>query len=148
MKLYSKLLELKKAVSPILAIILLIVITTTLSAFVYVYVLPWISGVRHTFEEVVSLQYEEIMIDDVYYKNGNLHIYIRNLSPSKVIIDSLYIEYKGAVIFSLTEINKTIESNDVMELIVSVELEYGKSYNVRVITKRGITAERRLVLWE
>ncbi len=122
-------------------------ITATLSAFIYVYILPWLFGVRYGMEEALSLHYEEIMIDDLYYEDGTLHIYVRNLSPFKVTIDAVYIEYKGEIIYSTTGLGIDVESNDVVEVIVEVTLEYGKSYNVKVSTKRGIIAERRLVLW-
>jgi len=147
MRFFLKLLRSKKGISPVVVTLLLAVIVITLSAFVYVYVLSWTSEARYELESIISLHSEEIMIDDVYYKDNVLRVYVRNLSPFKVIVDSLYVEHDGSVVFSSLNLNTYIEPDDVVELTFSVSLEESKSYNVKIVTKRGTIAERRLIMW-
>jgi len=145
MKLHLRLLNL--GVSPIVAVLLLIVITSFLSIILYFYVLPMIYGVSYSVRELVIVERGDIMIDDIWYKNGEIHVYVRNLGSKSVTITSLYIEYNGEIIKSVVGINEKIESYDVIELSYPVNLESGKSYLVIVYTERGSSAERRLVLW-
>lgn len=139
--------QLKKlGVSPVVAVLLLIAITITIAAFFYVYIVPVISGVKSDISRIVALQYEEIMIDDMYYKNNVLHIYVRNLSPYSVIISDVFIEYNGEIVAVFHDLNVAIQSNDVVEITLLVTLEWGKSYDVKVFTSQGAYAERKLVL--
>jgi len=145
MKLNLKFLKSRRGISPIIAVLLLLAITSIASALLYFYVLSIIGEFKYSVVEILA-PYESIMIDDVWYSNDELHVYVRNLGTDDVTISTVYIEQDGAIIHVFKGINVIISSNDVIELNLRVSLEDG-SYLVKVATEKGSTAERRLIVW-
>jgi len=114
-------------ISPIVAVLLLLVITSVASAILYFYVLSVVGGLRYSIIEI-------------------LHVYVRNLSGGTITVSSVYVERDGVIISAFTDLNVVVSSNDVIELRLRVALKEG-SYLVRITTIGGSTAEKRLIVW-
>lgn len=145
MKLSLTPLKFNKGMSPIVAVLLLLAITSVVSVILYLYVLSVIGGLRYSIIEILA-PYEDIMIDDLWYKNEELHVYVRNLSGGVITVSSVYVEDDGATVSAFTDLNIVVSSNDVIELRLRVALKEG-SYLVRVTTIGGSIAEKRLIVW-
>ena len=135
-----------RGLSPIVAVLALVLITSTLTAIVYVYMLSVTGQLRRTFLETLVAP-ESVMIDDVWYEGGELHVYVRNLGGREVVVSSAYVERDGTVVHAETSLSVRVEVGDVVEVVLSVELEEGGGYLVRVCTEGGGSAERRFAVW-
>jgi len=104
--------KVRKAISPVIATLLLILIAVAASILVYVWVTGYASSVTST--EATQLQ-ERIKIDAVGAKHGNstgnyydiISIFVRNIGDVKANVSSIYIyDNEGKVVVSVTNISK------------------------------------------
>ncbi len=127
-----------KAVSPVIATLLLILIAVATAVLVYVWVTGYATSV--TSSGTPELR-ERIKVEAVSYSSGTLTVYVRNVGDVSVTIDSIYVMYaENSTIVTMTTISRDISVNDVESMSVSVSLATDTTYVVKVVTTNGVEA--------
>ena len=127
----------KKGVSPVIAVLLLIVIAVAAAVLTYLWVLGYIGTVQST-GGTEQLQ-KRIKIEGVNTVNNT--VYVRNIGDIKVTIDAVYVLNATGVIASNTSIEQEIDPGNVQEIsLPSVTWESGKTYIVKTVTETGTEA--------
>jgi len=132
----------RKAVSPVIATLLLILIAVATAVLVYVWVTGYASSVTST--GTPELQ-EKIKIDAVDYEGGTeLTVYIRNIGDVSVEIDAVYVveATTNNVVGSKTDVGQTLSAGDVASVDVTLDdqLTEGVTYIVKAVTTNGVEA--------
>ena len=134
----------KKAISPVIATLLLILIAVAASILVYVWVTGYASSV--TGAEASQLQ-ERIKIDTVSVPSGtagsNVTIYVRNIGNVEVnvtsgyVIDSVTSEVMG---FNTTSLRLAPGAVQQLNVTLTTSLTSGRTYIAKVVTEDGVEA--------
>jgi len=128
----------KKAVSPVIATLLLILIAVAAAVLVYVWVTGYATSI--TSSGTPELR-ERIKVEAVSYSDDTLTIYVRNVGDVSVTIDSIYVMYaENSTIVTMTTTSRDISVNDVESISVSVSLATDTTYIVKVVTTNGVEA--------
>jgi len=134
----------KKGVSPIIAVLLLIVITVTAALLTYLWVLGYIGSAQRSGQP--SQLEEKIKIDGVKVSDGTVTIYVRNIGSVRVVIQAAYIlnATTGTVIDAQTDLNVGLDPGEVSGTNVYVEVSgtytSGYTYVAKVVTTKGTEA--------
>mgnify|MGYP000265217303 CR=1 FL=1 len=139
----------KKGVSPIIAVLLLIVITVTAALLTYLWVLGYIGSAQKS-GQPEQLE-EKIKIDGVKVSDGTVTIYVRNIGSVRVVIQAAYIlnATTGTVIDANTDLNVelgpgevsgTTDEDNIVSVDVSGTYTSGCTYVAKVVTKKGTEA--------
>jgi len=131
----------KKAVSPVIAVLLLVVIAVAAAIITYV----WLTGYIGTLQQQSGTQQlqERLKIEGIRYSAGKLYIYVRNIGDVKVNITSAYLLYtNGTILKASIKINTeldpgSIDTSNVYVDLSGVSLDVGKTYIVKVVTEKG-----------
>jgi len=108
----------KKAVSPVIATLLLILIAVAAAVLVYVWVTGYATSI--TSSGTPELR-ERIKVEAVSYSDDTLTIYVRNVVDVIVTIDSIYVMYaENSTIVTMTTTSRDISVNDVESRSVAV----------------------------
>ncbi|RLG70708.1 MAG: flagellar biosynthesis protein FlaG [Thermoprotei archaeon] len=130
----------KKAVSPVIATLLLILIAVAAAVLVYV----WVTGYATSITTAGTPELRErIKVEAVSYNDtsNTLTIYVRNVGDVSVTIDSIYVMYaENSTIVTMTTTSVPIDVNDVESMDVSVSLATDTTYVVKVVTTNGVEA--------
>ena len=136
----------KKGVSPIIAVLLLIVITVTAALLTYLWVLGYIGSAQKSGQPPEQLE-EKIKIDGVKVSGNTITIYVRNIGSVRVVIQAVYIlnATTGAVIDANTNLNVGLDPGQVsgdtdVQITVSGTYTSGYTYVAKVVTKKGTEA--------
>ena len=126
----------KKAVSPVIAVLLMIAIAVAAAILVYV----WAMGLIGTLTGSGGQQVKEQIILDAYnwQSGGTMTIYMRNVGASQVIVDSVYVG--GASATSNLNLALSLQTTATpIAVTVPAGQTYtsGVAYTVKVITKTG-----------
>ena len=132
----------KKAISPVIATLLLILIAVAAAVLVYVWVTGYASSMSKT--GAPELQ-EQIKIEAVSYESGSLKVYIRNIGDIKTNVTHIYVidAETSSIVNSQTAIENGLVLNpgEVGSTTVDdVTLKSGKTYIIKAVTKNGIEA--------
>jgi len=135
----------KKGVSPIIAVLLLIVITVTAALLTYLWVLGYIGSAQRSGQP--SQLEEKIKIDGVKVSGNTITIYVRNIGSVRVVIQAVYIlnATTGAVIDANTNLNVGLDPGQVsgdtdVQITVSGTYTSGYTYVAKVVTTKGTEA--------
>lgn len=134
----------KKGVSPIIAVLLLIVITVTAALLTYLWVLGYIGSAQRSGQP--SQLEEKIKIDGVKVSDNRVTIYVRNIGSVRVVIQAAYIlnATTGTVIDAETNLNVGLDPGEVSGTNVYVEVSgtytSGYTYVAKVVTTKGTEA--------
>jgi len=132
----------KLGVSPVIAVLLLVVISVIAGTLLYV----WLSGYMGTLQTGVGTEQlkEKIKIEGVGYSGGALTVYVRNIGDTKVSLKAVYLyDASGTVVAADTDEDVALDPGDVgtiPETGLSYTLSSGKTYTVKVVTQRGTEA--------
>lgn len=121
----------KKGVSPVIAILLLIAIAVAVSILTYVWVSSYISSLVN-----MPTGIENLIIESYHISGNILTLYIRNVGGLPATIDTIYIMNSE---FFRTTVNPPITINPSKVVSVNIDIS-GLSpgrYLVKVVTKRG-----------
>ncbi len=137
--------KVKRPISPVIATLLLILITISASILVYVWVTGYASSV--TSAEAPQLQ-ERIKIDTVSVTENNdeinVTIYVRNIGNVEINVTSGYIidATTSEVVGSNTEEELKVAPGKVelFNVTITNELSPGRTYIAKVVTKNGVEA--------
>ncbi len=142
----------RKAISPVIATLLLILIAIAASILVYVWVTGYASSI--TGAETIQLQ-ERIKVDAVSAPNGtagaNVTIYVRNIGNVEVNVTSAYIiDSITSAVVGYNDTNCTLATGQVRSLNVTLtsNLTVGRTYIAKVVTKNGVEATYSFVYRE
>ena len=132
----------KIGVSPVIAVLLLVVISVIAGTLLYV----WLTGYMGTLQTGVGTEQlkEKIKIEGVGYSGGALTVYVRNIGDTKVSLKAVYLyDASGTVVAADTDEDVALDPGDVgtiPETGLSYTLSSGKTYTVKVVTQRGTEA--------
>jgi len=132
----------KRGVSPVIAVLLLVVIAVAAAVLTYIWILSYTGSLQQQ-SGTEQLQ-ERIKIDGVQVSDSNLKIYVRNIGDVKVNITSAYLLKNDNVLKSNTSLNVEIDPGHVVDSITidisGVSLNDGETYVVKVVTLKGTEA--------
>ena len=131
----------KKAVSPVIAVLLLVVIAVAAAIITYV----WLTGYIGTLQQQSGTQQlqERLKIEGITVASNTITIYVRNIGDVKVNITSAYLlDTNGTILAASTGLKVDldpgeIETSSVNINIASVTLSNGRTYIVKVVTEKG-----------
>ena len=135
----------KLGVSPVIAVLLLVVISVIAGTLLYV----WLTGYMGTLQTGVGTEQlkEKIKIEGVGYSGGALTVYVRNIGDTKVTLKAVYLyNASGTVVAADTDENVELDPGEVGTIPqtsdndLSYTLSSGKTYTVKVVTQRGTEA--------
>jgi len=136
----------KLGVSPVIAVLLLVVIAVIAGTLLYV----WLTGYMGTLQTGVGTEQlkEKIKIEGVKYEKsdttGTVTVYVRNIGDTKVSLKAVYLyDASGTVVAADTEENVELGPGAVGTIPntgLSYTLSSGKTYTVKVVTQRGTEA--------
>ena len=133
----------KLGVSPVIAVLLLVVIAVIAGTLLYV----WLTGYMGTLQTEAGTEQlkEKIKIEAVTYESSDtthkVTVYVRNIGDIKVSLKAVYLyNASGTVVATDTNENTELDSGNVGTVDVTYTLSSGKTYTVKVVTKRGTEA--------
>ena len=133
----------KLGVSPVIAVLLLVVIAVIAGTLLYV----WLTGYMGTLQTEAGTEQlkEKIKIEAVKYESsdttGTVTVYVRNIGDTKVTLKAVYLyNASGTVVATDTNENTELDSGNVGTVDITYTLSSGKTYTVKVVTKRGTEA--------
>ena len=132
----------KRAVSPIIAVLLLIAIAVAAAILVYV----WTIGVTGVLTAGLSPPPKEQLVLDAYYwqnKSGApifpLTLYFRNVGSTDVVLDAIYVS--GTRVTSSIGTVVSVQSQPVSITVTNfagLTLANGNVYTLKCVTKTGV----------
>ena len=131
----------RKAVSPVIAVLLLIVIAVAAALLAYV----WITGYVGTLESGTTpaqIQ-EKIRIEAVKISGTTLaSVYVRNIGDTTITLSAVYlIDASTGGVISSTTVSGTLNPGSVTALDAGLgTLSAGETYVVKVVTENGVEA--------
>jgi len=121
----KKLFRNKKALSPVVAAIILIAVTVAVS----IAVAAWMGALTFTF-----MGTEELKITNVEFLSGNhVNITLQNTGTSPITVNEIYIS--GST--NLLPSSITLPANSPQEVQVDYSWQSGYSYQIKVVTSKG-----------
>jgi flagellin-like protein len=140
----KKLMANRKAVSPVIATLLVIAIAVAAALLVYVWAMGLIGGLQTGGGEQVT---EQITLDvyDWNASSGSLEMYLRNVGRSEITVDELYVSTNSGIeVFDGPGASSggtgdiAIGTYEVFTCPVSASsLTPGASYTIKVVTESG-----------
>ena len=129
-----------RAVSPVVATALLVLIAVATAVLLYL----WVSGtVSNASTNNPALQ-ESLKIEAVYNNSNKVYAYIRNTGNVPVNVTTAYLIQldTGNVVAANTSVKTIINANDVKNVLLfnAATLKKGVTYLVKVVTKDGVEA--------
>lgn len=142
----KKILRAKRAFSPVIASLILMLLAVASGVVVYGYTMGWIGGATQT----SGGQKGELQIDSIVaaYSTDVITIYVRNVGGKDLTLEYVYVEGNG---FNNSSPNCTIPSTtlsvqSVHKVIIdttdTVDLQDGYFYEVKVACKDGTTVSQ------
>jgi flagellin-like protein len=141
MKGIKRLLRARRAFSPVIASLILMLLAVAAGVVVYAYVMGWLGGATKTGGGTQGkLQFESIYADAT---DDKIKIYVRNVGGKDLLLSKIYVdgsEKANATAISDAGVSLTVQS--VAYLEVSHTMTAGYSYEVTVACKDGTTASQ------
>jgi flagellin-like protein len=124
-----KILKSRKALSPVVASIILIAVTVAVS----IAVAAWMGALTFTFTATEQLQ----IIQVEFITGGKVNVTLQNTGTSPITITEIHISGGATPSGDLLSIDVTISANSQKEVQVSYQWTAGSNYQVRVVTSKG-----------
>ncbi len=121
----------RKAVSPVIATLLMIAIAVAAAILVYV----WSMGLIGTLQTGGGEQVKEQLMMEAYdwTATGTLKIHLRNVGTTEVVVAAVYVEGVSNTMSKVVSIGAVTDASATsLPTIVS-----GRSYNVKIVTSTG-----------
>ena len=125
----------RKAVSPVIATLLMIAIAVAAAILVYVWSMGLIGGLQTGGGQQVR---EQVMMDD-YSWNGTepIQAYVRNVGNAKIEIAAAYVEGRTSTITADFSLNPLASGTLTITPDVAFDPTPGVAYNLKLVTKTG-----------
>ncbi len=127
-----------RAISPVIATLLLILIALAAAVLIYVWVTGYVTGLTKAGTPELE---EKIKIEAVSASTDTVTLYIRNVGGTSVVIDAIYIiRVEDNSIITVASSTTSLNPGDLTSITISggFNLESGKTYIVKVVTKSGV----------
>jgi flagellin-like protein len=122
-----KILKSKKALSPVVASIILIAVTVAVS----IAVAAWMGALTFTFTAT-----EQLQLTDLDFVSGYINVTIRNTGTNPVTISEAWVN--GVKYTSTTpSMPLTVGANEVKYLAISISWTNGNNYEVKLVSSKG-----------
>jgi len=131
----------KRGVSPVIAVLLLIVIAVAAAVLTYLWVLGYI-GTMQTTGGTEQLQ-EKIKIESVDLSGSSIYrVYVRNIGDTQVVISAIYVIFPSGDAAQIYSGSTTINPGSVVAITrtSTVTLTSGYTYVVKAVTTSGVEA--------
>jgi FlaG/FlaF family flagellin (archaellin) len=124
-----------KAISPIIATLMLMLLAVAAGVIVYAYVTGWIGGATQT----SGAPKGQLQVDSITATTTTIQVYIRNLGGEVAKVDAIYVE--GNAVASVSpSLPQTIDVGKVQGFTLgSLTLTQGHFYKVTVVCADGTT---------
>lgn len=122
----------RRAVSPIVATMLLILVAVAAALIVYVALTSWAQSASPPPDTIE----DKLQIEAVKYSSGTLTVYVRNIGYADATVKAVVIEKYGGGLVKHFDVSYTISPGGYKKISVSVTLQSG-AYIVKVYTERG-----------
>jgi len=130
----------RRGISPVIAVLLLIVIAVAAAILTYV----WLTGyLTSQFGSVQTTQLgEQLKIEAAKLEtNGNYDIYVRNIGDTDVVIDTVYLLASDNSLITSDDVSITITAGSVAEVTGTFSdttgITAGKTYFIKLVTSTG-----------
>jgi flagellin-like protein len=128
----KNMLKSKKAISPILATLLLIVIAVAAIVVTYAWVMTYMSSATH--QAGVRLQKDALCL----WQTGNITIYLRNAGISDAEIDKVYINSVPQTSVTYDPSSKIVDKDGgTITIVVNYDWQTDTLYNFQISPKLG-----------
>jgi len=135
MKIWKKLLRAKRAFSPVIASLILMLLAVAAGVVVYAYVMGWLGGATTGGGTPGKLQFDSIYANATA---GKIKIYVRNVGSKDLLLSKIYVDgTEKANATAIPDAGVTITVQSVKYLEVSHTMTKGYSYEVKVTCKDG-----------
>lgn len=129
MKMLKKLLKGKRAFSPVIAALILMLLAVASGVVVYAYVMGWIGGATTPGGTQGKLQFDSIYADATTDK---IKIYVRNVGSKDLLLSKIYVNgVDKANATAIADAGVSITVQSVKYLEVSYTMTDGYSYEVK-----------------
>lgn len=138
MKNGKKLLRAKRAFSPVIASLILMLLAVAAGVVVYAYVMGWIGGATTTTGGTQG----KLQFDSIYANatSGQIKIYVRNTGGKDLLLSKIYVDgTEKANATAIADAGVSITVQSVGYLQVTTSMTAGYSYEVKVTCKDGTT---------
>ena len=135
----------RKGVSPIIAVLLMILIAIAAGIMVYAFIAGWIGGATAGTTVVQG----QLTVDFATANTTNITIFVRNVGGVQVRLEAIYVTAaNGSLIYTNTSLAKadlTINPGEVINFTIPfkgddpINLEVGNVYTVRLVASDGST---------
>ncbi len=129
----------RKAVSPIVATVLLIIIAVAAGVLIWV----WLHGFAEKNPTAQPTLQEQFKIDSVSVNDGTVTVYVRNIGQVEDNISAVYIldAVSGNTVCENTNVNQNVSVGLVASVSVSnCNLQSNHPYIAKIVTLRGVEA--------
>jgi len=126
----KNMLKSKKAISPILATLLLIVIAVAAVVVTYAWVMTYMSSAGHQAGIMLSKD------ANCLWQTGNVTIYVRNRGTEDAEIDRVYINSELQSDVSCNP-SKIVKSGEAITIVVTYPWASGTTYDFQISPKQG-----------
>jgi len=122
----------RKAVSPVISVLLMVAVAVAAAILVYV----WSMGLIGTLQTGGGSQTrEQVELDAYSWNTTALYLYLRNVGASDVVVDAVYIAGEKATV---TPTNLVVLGGAVKVDVTPVgSFTVGVAYTIKVVTKSG-----------
>lgn len=124
-----KLMKSRRAISPVISTLLLIIIAVAAGIVAYGYVTGWIGGAA----KAGGVQYGELSLDSASASGTTITAYVRNIGGKPVTPEYAYIDGGNQTALTATEIGV----NQVATLTISHSTTSGIIYEVKIVCTDG-----------
>lgn len=124
-----KILKSKKALSPVVASIILIAVTVAVS----IAVAAWMGALTFTFTATEQLQITQVE----FINGGKVNVTLQNTGTSPITVTEIHINGGATPSGDLLSSDVTLSANSQQEVQVSYLWNAGSNYQVRVVTSKG-----------
>lgn len=131
----------RAGVSPIIAVLLLILIAIAAGVMVYAFVAGWVGSATSG----TTVAQAQLAIDYVEGSGTLVTIYVRNVGGVSAQIDTIYVYEAGGALINVPSTNPTLPviiapgDTQKFQLTLSMGLDSGNVYTVKVIASDGST---------
>ena len=120
-----------KALSPVVASIILIAVTVAVS----VVVAAWMGGMT------IGLMgnAEQVSVTNAVFTSTDVTLTIRNTGASDVVISSVTVDGAGATVDAATALPLTVPKGVPTDIVLTETFAAGAQYDIRMVTAKGTT---------
>lgn len=141
----------RRALSYILSVVIMILITTSLATVVLLWGLNEVSTSRSSFSSSIRARTDRVQehftVEDVRFNSTHLRVYLRNTGAIQIVVDQVYVNHQVGTIASSssssggTKLSLGVQALGWVDVArpSAVTLTSGQTYTVNVATTRGST---------